>query len=149
MVTAYLDAVSASNVTVYLGFSGTASNGTDYVATASSLVITNGTMNGTITLTGTNDELSEGPEQVSVTITSVVNATIGAQSNQTATIIDDDINPHNHWYQIRNCRSDIVFERAHTDAHRLIDGEIHDLLETCHLISEGGIDTHIDHGEET
>lgn len=92
-VTATLSAASAQIVTVNLGFSGSATNGTDYVPSANSIIINPGATTGSITLTGVNDTLDEPNETIIVDILSVTNGTESGTQQVTATIIDDDNPP--------------------------------------------------------
>ena len=87
-VTATLSAVSAQIVTINLGFSGTATNGTDYTPSASSIAISAGSLSGSITLSGISDSLSESNESIIVDIASVTNGTKTGTQQVTATIID-------------------------------------------------------------
>src|SRR6185369_11462276 len=59
-VRATLSNPSTQNVTVNLGFTGTATSGSDYVASSTSIVILAGATSGSITLTGVNDTTFEG-----------------------------------------------------------------------------------------
>jgi len=88
-VTATLSAASASNVTVNLGFTGTAAAG-DRSLSASSITVTAGQTTGTMTITATGDATDEVDETVVVDITSVTNATESGTQQVTTTIDDDD-----------------------------------------------------------
>jgi len=88
-----LSAISGQNVTVNLGLTGTATSGTDYTASATSVMIAAGSNSGTITLTGTDDSLCESDETIIVDITSVTNGTESATQQVTAIITDDDVIP--------------------------------------------------------
>ena len=90
MVTATLDAPSGLEVTVDLGFSGTA-DGSDYTLSGTQIVIPAGETTGTVTITAVDDALNEGDETVVVDITNVTNATGTGQV--TTTITDDDPAP--------------------------------------------------------
>ncbi|GAB5524425.1 MAG: hypothetical protein Roseis2KO_22970 [Roseivirga sp.] len=89
-VVATLSSAAASNVTVDLGFSGTATN-TDFSASSSSIVINAGDLTGTATLSYTDDALDEANETIIVDISNVTNANEGTSNQITATITDDDI----------------------------------------------------------
>lgn len=89
-VVATLSAAAASNVTVNLGFGGTAGN-TDFSASTSSIVINAGDLTGTATLNFADDALDESNETIIVDITSATNANEGTTNQITATITDDDI----------------------------------------------------------
>ena len=91
-VTATLSNTYALPVTVNLGFSGTAS-GSDYNASASSIVIPALSTTGSVTVTGLDDLIAEGNETVDVDITSVTNGTESGVQQVTITIIDDESAP--------------------------------------------------------
>src|SRR5262249_38544490 len=98
-VTATLSAVSGQDVTVNLGFTGTATYPDDYTRSGSSIVIPAGQASGSITLTGVQDTIQEPDETIEVDILSVTNgiengtqqvtATITDQSSSTVQIVDD------------------------------------------------------------
>src|SRR5207244_1353093 len=67
-VTATLSAVSGQSVAVNLAFSGTATLGSDYTSSGTSIVIPPGSTNGTITLTAVQDTLDEADETIIVDI---------------------------------------------------------------------------------
>ncbi|MBF0371091.1 MAG: cadherin domain-containing protein [Magnetococcales bacterium] len=93
-VTATLAAASGQDVTVNLALSGTATDGgTDYTASAASIVIAAGDTTGTITLTGVDDTLDEAGETAIVDISSVVNGNEATAQQVTATFADDDDPP--------------------------------------------------------
>src|SRR5262249_30423483 len=92
-VTATLAAVSGQDVTVNLGFTGTATNVADYTRSATAILIPAGQTSGSITLTGVNDTLDEFDETVIVDITTVTNGTESGTQQVTATITDDDPAP--------------------------------------------------------
>ncbi|WP_176723350.1 YDG domain-containing protein [Roseivirga misakiensis] len=92
-ITATLSAISGRDVTVNLGYTGTATNGTDYNSTAStSITIPAGqsSANAAIGLTATQDTDGEGNETIIIEITSVVNGTEDGIQQQTITLVDDD-----------------------------------------------------------
>jgi hypothetical protein len=90
---ATLNTASGLNVTVNLGYSGTAS-GSDYSASASSITILAGSLTGSVNITGTDDALDEDDETVIADITSVTNGTESGVQQQTKTITDDDPPPN-------------------------------------------------------
>lgn len=90
-VVATLSAAAASDVTVNLGFSGTATNNTDFTASTSAIVITAGDLSGTSTLNFSDDGLDETDESIIVDISSVSNANEGSGNQIIATITDDDL----------------------------------------------------------
>ncbi|MFM9959793.1 MAG: ELWxxDGT repeat protein [Planctomycetaceae bacterium] len=92
-VTATLSSASSQDVTVVLGFSGTATNSTDYTRSNTQIVIAAGNMTGTITLTAVQDTRDEANETIVVDITNVTNGTESGSQQVTATIMDDDAPP--------------------------------------------------------
>src|SRR5207244_3771172 len=92
-VTATLSAPSGQTVTVDLAFSGTATLGGDYTRSGTSMVISPGATNGTITLTAVQDSLDEVDETIIVDISGVTNGTESGSQQVTATISDDDPPP--------------------------------------------------------
>ena len=92
-VTATLSATSASEVTVTLGYIGTATGGgTDYSSPAT-IAIAAGSTTGTATVAAVSDTLDEVDETVIVDITGVTNATESGTQQVTVTITDDDDAP--------------------------------------------------------
>ena len=93
-VTATLSAVSANEVTVTLGYTGTATgSGTDYNASSATITIAAGKLSGTATITAANDTLDENDETVIADITGVINGTDSGTQQVTVTITDDDDAP--------------------------------------------------------
>src|SRR5438477_1556417 len=92
-VTATLSAPSGQTVTVDLAFSGTATLGSDYTNSGTSIVVPPGSTNGTITLTAVHDALDEADETVIVDISNVTNGTESGTQQVTAIITDDDSPP--------------------------------------------------------
>ncbi len=93
--TVTLSAVSGRDVTVgYATSDGTATAGSDYVASLSgaTLTIPAGTTAGTITVPVTQDALDEDDETFTVTLSGAANATL-VDSEATGTIDDDDAPP--------------------------------------------------------
>ncbi|MGQ0621856.1 MAG: beta strand repeat-containing protein [Panacagrimonas sp.] len=92
-VTAQLSAVSGRAVTVPINFAGTAANPADYSRSATSIVIPAGSASASLTLTLVDDTLDEPNETVVMSFGALVNATPGAVTTQTVTIIDTDLPP--------------------------------------------------------
>ncbi len=92
-VTATLSHVWTDDVTVNLSFAGTATNMDDYTRSAESIVISAGSLSGSITLTGVDDADIDPTESVVVDITSVSNGVEDGTQQVTATIDDDEIPP--------------------------------------------------------
>jgi hypothetical protein len=89
-ITAQLSGPSTSPVTLPFTVAGTATAGTDYTITASPLVIPAGGTGASITVTLVNDALAEPDETVIVTLGTPSNATLGATTQHTLTIADND-----------------------------------------------------------
>lgn len=92
--TATLSTTSSLDITVDLGFSGSATpGGTDYTVSGNQIVIPAGMVSGSITATADQDLLDEDNETIVVDIDSVTNGTENGTQQQTATILDDDDPP--------------------------------------------------------
>jgi gliding motility-associated-like protein len=89
-ITATLDAISASDVTINLGITGTAADGMDYNSSATSITILAGATTGTITISSIDDVIDENDETVIVDILSVVNASENGTQQVSTTIADND-----------------------------------------------------------
>src|SRR5439155_26732168 len=85
-VTATLSAPSGQTVTVDLAFSGTATLGSDYTRSGTSIVISPGATNGTITLTAMQDSVDEVDETIIVDISAVTNGAESGTQQVTAVI---------------------------------------------------------------
>ena len=92
-VTATASAVSAGDVTVSLGISGTATASDDYTTSAAEIVIAAGSTTGSITITAVQDATDEPDETVIVDITSVAGGGTEAGTQQVTTTITDDDEP--------------------------------------------------------
>jgi large repetitive protein len=89
-VTATLSVPSTQQVTVNLGFTGTATLTSDYTRSGTQIVIPAGSTSGSVTINAVQDGTDEPNETVIVDITSVTNATESGTQQVTVTIIDDD-----------------------------------------------------------
>ena len=89
-VTATLSASSSFDVTVALGFGGSATNVLDYTRSNTQIVIAAGSTTGSITLTAVQDTLGEENETVVVEILNVTNGTESGTQAVTGTIVSDD-----------------------------------------------------------
>ncbi|MFN0050877.1 MAG: beta strand repeat-containing protein, partial [Planctomycetales bacterium] len=89
-VTATLSAISGLPTTVSLAFTGTATQGIDYSASATQIVIPAGQLSATLTLTPLQDTLDETAESILVDITGVINGIEFGTQQVTTSIIDDD-----------------------------------------------------------
>ncbi len=92
-VTATLTNPSTQAVTINLAFSGTATSGVDYSASATTITIPAGSTAGSITLTGLNDFTFEGNESLVVDISNVTGGSENNTQQVTATITDDESVP--------------------------------------------------------
>jgi hypothetical protein len=92
-VVATLSFVPTQAVTVNLAFSGAATNGVDYSASAASILIAAGSTSGSVVLTSLDDVLLEGNEAIVIDIASVSGATENGTQQVTASIVDDASDP--------------------------------------------------------
>ncbi len=95
-LTATLSTPTTVDTVVTVGYTGTATNGTDYVASSTTITILAGQTTGTVTIDPTNDPLFEGSETVIVDITNVTGgngATESGTQQATVTITDDETVP--------------------------------------------------------
>ena len=80
-----------SSVVVQLSFSGTASNGVDYTASATnSIPFAPGEVSRLVTISPINDALLEGNETVALTLLPGTGYTVGASNSAVVTIYDDE-----------------------------------------------------------
>ena len=94
VATVQLSAESGKDVTVPFTISGTAVDGKNYrVMTPSPLTIKAGTTTGEITLAAMDNNLYEDNKTIIVTMGTPVNATLGAQTTHTETVVEDDPPP--------------------------------------------------------
>ena len=93
MLVALLSTVLDQDVTVDLGFSGSALSNIDYSASAASIVIATGQTSGSITITSRNDVLAEGNETLVVDITGVAGAVESGTQQVVITLVDDSNDP--------------------------------------------------------
>ncbi len=81
----------ASATTVNLTASGTATSGSDYSGSVSSVVIPGGALSATVTVNPTADSVIESNETVILTVTAGSGYTVGSPSSATGTITNDDV----------------------------------------------------------
>jgi len=93
IVTATLSPVSAQQVTVDLGFTGTAVLTTDYTRSGTQIVIDAGQTTGTVTVNAANNALDQPDRTVIVDIIAVTNGAESGIQQVTTTITDDDTPP--------------------------------------------------------
>ncbi len=92
-LTASLSAPSSQTVTVqWATADGSASAGSDYTGASGTLTFTPGDVSETFTVSVLGDDLDEGDESFSVSLSAPVNASLGSASS-TVTITDDDVKP--------------------------------------------------------
>ncbi|MEO7298211.1 MAG: Calx-beta domain-containing protein [Verrucomicrobiota bacterium] len=82
--------VSSSNLTVFYTLSGTAGNGLDYASLPGSATILAGSLDATVIVNPIDDNLVEGNETVTLTLTPNAAYTVGFPDAATMTIVDDD-----------------------------------------------------------
>ncbi|MCY1635873.1 choice-of-anchor L domain-containing protein [Marinifilum sp. D737] len=87
-ITANLDEVSVNDITVNLGFTGTAPS-VDYNC-SNTIVIPAGSLSKTIVLTAIDNNTNDGDRDVIVDIVGVTNANENGSQQETITIVDDD-----------------------------------------------------------
>lgn len=95
-LTARLNEVASTNTTVTLTYTGTATNGTNYSSAAATITIPQGTLEGTVLLTGLDDTRDEENETIITDIDGVSGgngATEDGTQQVTVTIIDDEPAP--------------------------------------------------------
>ena len=93
VVTATLNQITDVDVTVTVGFTGSAVKDTDYSVSAATIVITAGNLTGTMSVTATQDGLLEISETVFVDIIGVTNGLENGTQQVVTSIIDDDHAP--------------------------------------------------------
>src|SRR6202008_884613 len=81
---------TAAALNVSYTVSGSATNGTDYQTLSGTVTIPVGSSSATITVTPIDDNLLEGNETVSVTLSANAAYTLGATISGTVTITDDE-----------------------------------------------------------
>lgn len=91
-LTATLNQATFANVTVNLGYTGTATTATDYTA-AGSITVAAGQTTGSTTVSGVADAITEGPETVIVEITGVSGGNGAENGVQQLTLTLSDDNP--------------------------------------------------------
>ena len=91
--TVELDQIVGSNVEATLALSGSASDVDDYTISPNPVVIPSGSTSADVTITLVDDLLFENDETIVLTLTSPVNASIGATAAHTVTVQNDDNPP--------------------------------------------------------
>ncbi len=92
-LTAQIDVATSNTVTVPVTVSGTATIGTDYTLSNSTITILPGQLTGSITLNPINNSVIEPNKTVVVTLGTPTNAQLSPQNNLiTAAIVDNDTN---------------------------------------------------------
>lgn len=87
-----LDSASSQSVSIPFTVSGTASSPTDFtISTSSPVTIPAGSTSATMSFTIINDSIVESDETIIATLGTPTNATLGAATTHTITIIDDDV----------------------------------------------------------
>lgn len=91
VVNATLNGAPNKDVRIQLAFAGTASINEDYTASSNEIVIAAGSNQGSITLTGLNDELIEGSETIIITLASIDGVIVLDDTPLTITILDGNV----------------------------------------------------------
>ena len=81
---------TAGSLAVSLSLGGSATNGTDYTAIATTQTIPSGAASVTVNVAPLQDALNEGTETVVLTVTTGSSYTIGTPSSATVNLLDDD-----------------------------------------------------------
>jgi large repetitive protein len=89
--TVTLSAAQTTDTTVNITTGGTATAGTDYTGSVSTLVIPIGSTTGSITINPSVDGTVETDETVALTVAAGTGYTVGAPSVATGTILNDDV----------------------------------------------------------
>lgn len=90
-ITATLNQTSVLDTTINLGLSGTATQGLDYGAWMTQIVIPAGQLTGQIQVQAMPDIMIDGDETIVVDILSVINGDESGVQQQVITIVDDDL----------------------------------------------------------
>ncbi len=90
-VTANLSSATTAAVTVPITYSGTATSGTDYTNTPTSITIAVGATTGTASFSVVGDTALETNETVVLTMGTPTGATLGANTSYTHAITNDDV----------------------------------------------------------
>ncbi|MBP6176714.1 MAG: sortase, partial [Anaerolineales bacterium] len=91
--TVTLDKAPASDITINLTTTGTATTLTDYTGAAASVTILSGQTTGTVTINPTTDATVEADETVIITIDAGTGYTVGTPSSATGTILGGVFDP--------------------------------------------------------
>ncbi|ENY80937.1 hemagglutinin-like protein [Sphingopyxis sp. MC1] len=89
--TVTLSQAPSSSVSINYTVGGTATNGTDYAAIASPLVIAAGSTSGTVTVNPTADATIEADETAILSLAAGTGYVVGAPNSATGTILNDDL----------------------------------------------------------
>jgi len=85
-----LSHTTSSSVSVSFSFGGTATQGSDYSISATSITIPPESVSGNLTLELTDDILSEDLEVIEIQMTEVVGAQLGSPQSATIDLLDDE-----------------------------------------------------------
>lgn len=88
-----LATTSASDLTIHYGVGGTAVSGADYQALSGSVVVPAGETNAQVSVTPIDNAATDGDRTVAVTLTAGTGYKLGANTNATVIIRDDDLPP--------------------------------------------------------
>ena len=90
-ITASLNGASKKDVTVSLGFSGKAVQGTNYTVSAASISIPAGSLSGSVKVTAINDNLIQGDDSIKIQVLSVSGGVSQSNAPYVLVISDDDL----------------------------------------------------------
>ena len=115
MITATLNEVVASDVTIELAFGGSAA-ATDFTATSTSLVILSGETAASIQLNAEQDGALEGTESIEISIAAIENAIEISPQLITVDLVDDDIDSNGDGFPDRGfIINEVLFDPASGD----------------------------------
>lgn len=89
-ITAALNASTLDQILIPLSFSGTAIQSSDYLVSATEIVINAGDSSGSVTITGLQDDGVEGVETLVVNLGNVQNVLLLSDSEIIISVLDDD-----------------------------------------------------------
>ncbi len=93
IIGATLNAPATTDIVIPFTLGGSASDGADYTATATQIVIPAGSLSGSVQIQILDDGLSEAEETIVLTLQPSAAAGVGALAIHTVTITDDDLEP--------------------------------------------------------
>ncbi len=89
-ISATLNSAAIQQLVIPLSISGTATQGSDYSLSSSSITIASGNTSGSITVTGLQDDTIEGVETLIIALADVQNVLLLSNTTVTIEVLDDD-----------------------------------------------------------